>query len=145
MFGWDGGGRRRPPQQKRDPLGGSGSQALMMRRGLLLLLGVLAVVPAAWFLLVAFYFLPRLMTVGQANGITEEAYFPLFHTTYSISLATIGLTLVLGLASLAYLFRSTRVPPEKRSLWAVMLLVGGLFAFPVFWYFYVWRPRAVPA
>jgi len=50
------------------------------------------------------------------------------------------LTLVLAIVYLAIAYRSPAVPNDKRSFWAVVLLFGTIFAFPVFWYLFVWRP-----
>lgn len=39
----------------------------------------------------------------------------------------------------AYLFRTPRVPQDKKALWAVVLFLGNMFAMPVFWFLYIWR------
>jgi EamA domain-containing membrane protein RarD len=37
------------------------------------------------------------------------------------------------------LFKTERVPTDKKTLWAVVLFLGNMLAMPVFWYLYVWR------
>jgi hypothetical protein len=54
-------------------------------------------------------------------------------------LGVLGLLLVL--AYVIYTFRSASVPLAKRGLWAMVLLLGNIFALPFFWVWYV-RPRA---
>jgi hypothetical protein len=60
----------------------------------------------------------------------------------SLHLATVSLVLVLIAAYLAMLYRSTLVPSGRRTFWALVLLLGNVFALPVFWYVFLWR-RAV--
>ena len=43
---------------------------------------------------------------------------------------------------IVYLFRTDRVPQDKKALWAVVLFLGNTFAFPVFWYLYIWKEPA---
>jgi hypothetical protein len=42
-----------------------------------------------------------------------------------------------------YVFRSPTVPREKRGLWVAVIVFGGLFALPFFWFWYVWQPARV--
>ena len=85
------------------------------------------------------YLMPTLTSLGQPGGIPEHAYFRLFHTVFALQIVAIILSLALIAGFLIYLFRTTRVPADKRSLWAVVLLLGGIVGMPVFWYLYVWR------
>jgi len=41
---------------------------------------------------------------------------------------------------IVYVFRSRTVPREKRRLWVAVIVFGGLFALPFFWFWYVWQP-----
>lgn len=38
------------------------------------------------------------------------------------------------------LFQTNRVSTDKKALWAVVLFLGNMFAMPVYWYLYFWRP-----
>ncbi len=40
---------------------------------------------------------------------------------------------------IVYLFRTDRVAQDKKALWAVVLFFANVFAFPVFWYLYIWK------
>jgi hypothetical protein len=45
---------------------------------------------------------------------------------------------------IVYLFRTERIPQERKALWAIVLFFGNIIAFPVFWYLYIWKePSAV--
>jgi hypothetical protein len=39
-----------------------------------------------------------------------------------------------------YVFKTRHVPSDKKALWAAVLFFGNIFAMPVFWFLYVWRP-----
>lgn len=37
-------------------------------------------------------------------------------------------------------FKTDRVPQDKKALWAVVLFLGNIIAMPVYWYLYIWKP-----
>jgi hypothetical protein len=37
-----------------------------------------------------------------------------------------------------FLFKTDRVPQDKKALWAAVLLLGNMLAMPVFFFLYVW-------
>ena len=37
-----------------------------------------------------------------------------------------------------FLFKTDRVPNDKKALWAVVLFLGNMLAMPVFFYLYIW-------
>ena len=39
------------------------------------------------------------------------------------------------------LFKTDRVPQDKKALWAVVLFLGNMLAMPVYWYLYIWKER----
>jgi hypothetical protein len=49
--------------------------------------------------------------------------------------------LMFGLTAfyIVYLFRTDRIVQDKKALWAVVLFMGNILAFPVFWYLYIWK------
>ena len=115
------------------------------RRLMLLLVGLLSLAPGAWCILFATAWLPRLMTLGQPGGIPSEVYLRVFDIALRIHAVAALLTLGLGIGFLLVVFRTARVPPDKKPIWAALLIVGNIVAFPVFWYFYVWRKQPVAA
>jgi hypothetical protein len=38
---------------------------------------------------------------------------------------------------IVYLFKTNRVPKDKKALWAAVIFLGNMVAIPVFWYLYV--------
>lgn len=41
---------------------------------------------------------------------------------------------------IVYLFKTDRVPQDKKALWAVVSFLGHAMVMPVFWYLYIRRP-----
>ena len=39
---------------------------------------------------------------------------------------------------IVFLFKTDRVPQDKKALWAAVLFLGNMLAMPVFFYLYVW-------
>ena len=42
-------------------------------------------------------------------------------------------------AYIFYIFKSKYVPKDKKALWVSIIFFANIFAFPVFWYLYIWR------
>jgi hypothetical protein len=41
-----------------------------------------------------------------------------------------------------HVYRSDRVEQDRKVLWVVILFFGNMIAFPIYWYFYLWREHA---
>ncbi len=41
-----------------------------------------------------------------------------------------------------FIYKSGKVPKQKRHLWVALLVLGNLAVFPFFWYFYIWKTHA---
>ena len=76
------------------------------------------------------------------------AYFLVFVLPEPLLLATLAATFVLIAALLTiYLadaHRNRKVPDERRTPWAVALVMASVLAMPVYWWLYL-RPRAQAA
>jgi hypothetical protein len=46
--------------------------------------------------------------------------------------------LILLVIYIRHVFKTDRVPQDKKSLWAVVLLLGSMIAMPIYWYLYIW-------
>jgi hypothetical protein len=71
---------------------------------------------------------------GRPSGppVIVWVIFPLHFLTMLEMLVLLGIYL-------SHLFRTDRVPQDKKALWAVVLFLGNMIAMPVYWYFYIWR------
>ena len=94
-------------------------------------LGVISILPLAYLI----YFIWHVASLKP--GVQPDR-MP-FEGLFSLHLATMGLILVLTVIYLVIAYRSPDVPNDKRTFWAVVLFMGNAFAFPVFWYLFLWR------
>src|SRR5207342_1322914 len=104
-----------------------------------LIVGALTVWPILYiFLFVAFTFgMLFYMGGASAGGHAQEppaAFLVLFVLHFATILMAIGLVAFY----IVYLFKTDRVPQDKKALWAAVLFLGGMFAMPVFFYLYIW-------
>lgn len=104
-------------------------------RGKSLILAVFSVWPFGVILIGLFF-----EVTGMFPKISEElpAAFVLFYglllLTPIVVLALIGIYLV-------YLFTRPDLPLEWKLVWALVLILGNIFAMPLFWVLQVWKPR----
>jgi len=104
-----------------------------MSRPLSVLLGLVSVLPLAYVV----YFISY---VASLKPGVQPPPMP-FERVFSLHLAMMGLSILLTVIYLVIAYRSPQVPNERRTFWAVVLFMGNVFAFPVFWYLFVWPRR----
>ena len=105
-----------------------------MKRGAAILLAIATVLPVVYM----FYFFTA---IGPPNGhMTSEESRAQFDLLFRLHLSTMALMFGLLLIYIVYLFKTEHVPKDKKALWAVVLFMGNIFAMPVFWFLYVWKP-----
>lgn len=46
---------------------------------------------------------------------------------------------VLLVIYIVHVFKTERVPQDKKALWAVVLFLGNMIAMPIYWYLYIWK------
>jgi dipeptide/tripeptide permease len=101
-------------------------------------LGLLTAVPAVYVVL--FAVLIARMVLERASG---DLTIPVPMADFMwVHLAVMVLLVGLETFYLLYLFRTDRVPPGQRAMWAVVLLVINVAAMPIFFGRYVWPERA---
>ncbi len=95
------------------------------------LMSVISLLPMASIFLIPIYFnqVPEPKTRSEAVAQDE-----LFNLIISIDIAFI-LTVLIGL--IVFLYRSKAVPEGKRALWSILLILGNMFIFPIFWFLYI--------
>ena len=67
-------------------------------------------------------------------------HFPLF---FAVHVGVMLLIVVLLAFYIVFLFKTDRVKPELKALWAIVLFFGGPVAMPIFWYIHVWPSTAM--
>lgn len=117
-----------------------------MKKPAKIALAIASIWPFVWmllFFLVAFgsifWFAANPKSGGSAQSL--PLLFTLFIAGHTF---TFFLMLAMTAFYIVYLFRTDRVPQDKKALWAVVLFFANMFAFPVFWYLYIWKePEAL--
>ena len=72
---------------------------------------------------------------------TKEA-FDFMPVLFLMHFAVMLLMFALLAFYLIYLYRSERIPQDKKVLWAILIFMGSFIAMPIFWYLYIWREPA---
>ena len=106
-----------------------------------IVLGLLALWPFVYMaLFFGFFAFSFMWTQSARPGEVPDLFkfiFPLHCGTMLITFGLVGVSIV-------HLFRTDRVPADKKALWAVVLFLGNMLAFPIYWYLYMWRqPSAI--
>jgi hypothetical protein len=119
-----------------------------MTRGKKIALAVATVWPFVWLVLFICFIFGTFIWAATHEGAKGHVkgdfppwpFIALFAGHFFTMLFIVGLTIFY----VVYLFRTERVPQDKKALWAVVLLLGNMFAFPVFWYLFIWKEPETP-
>jgi hypothetical protein len=81
-------------------------------------------------------------SAGESAGKAHEAGGPMpVFVLVLVCLHVFTMLLIFALCALCILdvFKNDRVAKDKKTLWAVVLFMGGIFSCPVYWYIYIWK------
>jgi len=108
------------------------------KRPATILIGILTIWPFIYFFLfIAFMFFTFISISGAAGRKGPPAGFLLI---FPLHLLTMLLMFVLIALYVIHAFRTDLIAEDRRVLWVIVLLFGGLIAGPIYWYLYLWRP-----
>src|SRR5687768_5537935 len=113
---------------------------MRLNRPLALLVAVLTIAPWAYFVFFLSHFMPAFGTMSASSSPPDQ-FFQDFNLIFRLHLVMMALIVALMAVYIVHLFRTDRVPSDKKALWAVVLFLGNLLAMPVYWYLYMW-PRS---
>ena len=114
---------------------------MVLSRPIKLLVGVLTAWPFLYmFLFFAFVATSFVWFSGAPGGGASHPAGPptAFLLLFAAHLGTMLLMFGLIAFYIVYLFKTDRVPQDKKALWAAVLFLGNMLAMPVFYYLYVW-------
>ncbi len=106
--------------------------------------GFLTVIPPLYFIL---FMLSMFAFVFESTRHEEMSSGGMpfgFELFMLIHFSVMVLVFALLAFYVVHLFKTTAVPADKKALWAVVLFLGNLFAMPVYWHLYLWRPLTHP-
>ena len=113
---------------------------MRLSRPVALIVAALTLAPWAYF---AFFFVfamsqftPAASPPGQPDQL-EEQFATLFRLHLLVMVFMVGLIAFY----IVHLFRTDRIPADKKALWAVVLFFAHVLAMPFYWYLYMW-PKA---
>lgn len=113
---------------------------MRLSRPVALLVAVLTLAP--WvFLIFLFTYFARHFPTNPAATAPPDEFFQDFNTIFRLQLIFMALWFALLAFYIVHVFRTGRVPADKKALWAVVLFLGNFLAMPVYWYLYMW-PKA---
>ena len=99
--------------------------------------GALTVWPPIYFVLfISFMFFSFASMMRQAG---QAPSFDLFRLIFPLHLLTMLLMFCLTAVYVVHAFRNDELSADKRMLWIVVLFMGNMLAFPIYWWFYL-RP-----
>ena len=102
-------------------------------RAMAVFVGLLTLWPPVYTLV----FLWRVLGSGNDPALLtgSDAFILMFR----LQLVTMVLTIGLMAHFVVHVFNNGRLSAEGRVLWLAMLLLGNMFAFPLYWLLHVWR------
>jgi hypothetical protein len=113
---------------------------MRLNRPVALLVALLTLAPWGYLVFFFSHFMTRFPTLPN-GGQPPAPFFRDFDTILRLHMIVIVLILALTAFYIVHLFRTDRVPGDKKALWAVVLFLGNLLAMPAYWYLYMW-PKA---
>ena len=101
------------------------------------IVGALTAWPPIYFVLFISFLFFTFSSVGRGSG--EAQSFDLFRLIFPLHLLTMVLMFALTAVYIVHAFRSDELPADRWTLWVIVLFLGNMLAFPVYWWLYL-RP-----
>ncbi len=98
---------------------------MKMNRPVALLIALLTLAPWAYVVFFFSHVMSQFATVPNTAAPPEQ-FFQEFNTIFRIHLLVMALMLGLTVFYIVHVFRTDRVPADKKALWAVVLFLGNL-------------------
>lgn len=112
---------------------------MQLSRPVKILVGVLTLWPMVYILLFMAFVFGSMIWTARAHGGEHSAGLPVaFLLVFAAHFGTMLLMFGLTAFYIVYLFKTDRVPQDKKALWAAVLFLGNMIAMPVFFYLYIW-------
>lgn len=106
-------------------------------KGVSLLIGLATLWPPIYLVL----FLSTIGFLFVEHG--NQAGFGWFKYIFPLHCLTMLLSFGLTAVYIVHAFKTDRFAPDKRVLWVIILFMGNMLAFPIYWWLYL-RPGAAP-
>ena len=110
-----------------------------MQKPTKVLLGLASVWPLVYTVLFIVFFFTTFLFRADPEGIQ-----PAMAIILPLHLLTMLAVMALMVFYIVDIFRNNRVEKDKKALWAIVILMGGAIAMPIYWFIYFWKEPAVP-
>jgi hypothetical protein len=105
------------------------------------LIAVLTVWPPIYFCLFISFVVFSFASFGSHSSKSPGT--DLFRYIFPLHLLTMLLMFALTAVYIVHAFRTDQLAQDKRLLWVVVLFFGSMFAFPIYWWFYLRPSRPI--
>lgn len=96
---------------------------------------------SAWPILYFCIFFGFILFMMVAGGSEQQSGWPLlFKSVIVLHLLTILLMFVLLAIYIVHLVRTDLIAKDQKVIWLLVLFFGNVFAYPVYWYLFIWKP-----
>jgi hypothetical protein len=112
-------------------------------RPVTILIGFLTLLPIIYFIFFFILMFSAFASVGATSG--KGAPFDMFRYIFPLHLGAMLLMVVLMAVYIVHAFRTDRIPDDRRVVWVIILFMGNMIAFPIYWYLYLWRAPSLGA
>jgi hypothetical protein len=102
-----------------------------------ILLAVLTIWPFIYIGLFFAMFFFMWVSFGTTNQRNEPP--DLFKYIFPLHCSTMLLIFGLVAVYVIHAYRTDAIPNDKKVLWVVILFLGNMLAFPIYWYLFIWR------
>ena len=109
-----------------------------MTRGKRIALAVFTVWPFLYIILFFGSILGTMILASVCNGPPKWLFGVMFVILILHFLTMIEVFSLIAIY-IIHVFKTDRIPRDKKVLWAVVLFLGNMLAMPVYWYLYVWK------
>lgn len=110
-----------------------------------ILLAVATVFPIAYMIFFLVFVFSTIFFLPPDATAADKAFPSLFMLIIPLHFLAMLLTLGLTIFYIVNVFKNERVDKDKKTLWAVVIFMGSVFAMPIYWYLYIWREGQTPA
>jgi VanZ family protein len=113
---------------------------MKLNRPAALFVALLTLAPWAYMVFFFSHVMSQFATFPNSAPPPDQ-FFQEFNTIFRLQMLFMAFMLGLMVFYIVHVFRTDRVPADKKALWAVVLFLGTLLAMPFYWYFYMWPKR----
>lgn len=106
-----------------------------MDKPIRIILGIATLWPIFYIALFFLFIFSQIFLFSQQ----KPPSFGTFFTMFILHFLTMILVIALLIIYIVDLFRNDRVQKDMKPLWAIVILLGGIIAMPIYWYLYIWR------